>query len=289
MRKIVRVKDSEGVMIQNQFCINEKDILEYLTFPKLSELKDVNHLFTTRIGGVSKEIYSSLNLSFARGDDSEAVSENYKRVARALGTDVEHIVCSDQTHTVNIRYVTMEDGGKGIITPKDYSDIDGLITDVPGLCLATFYADCVPLYFVDPVKRVIGLAHSGWRGTVEQMGKHMVQAMEERFGCKPQDLVAAIGPSICQSCYEISEEVAVQFQEGFWKDKEVLSPGKEPGKYQLDLWKANEEVLVSSGILRWNIDVTDVCTCCNSEYLFSHRASNGRRGNLGAFLMLRKS
>ena len=121
------------------------------------------------------------------------------------------------------------------------------------------------------------------------MGEHMVNTMKARFGCEPSNLIAAIGPSICQSCYEISEEVAVRFKEGFWKDKEVLLPGKEPGKYQLDLWKANEEVLISCGILPQNIDVTDVCTCCNSEYLFSHRASHGQRGNLAAFLMIRKS
>lgn len=289
MMNINRVKRNESVMIQNKYEITEKETLEYLTFPKLSEISSISHLFTTRTGGVSRGIYSSLNLSFVRGDEQDAVYENYRRVAKVLGTDAEHIVCSDQTHTVNIRYVTKADAGKGVTVAKDYSDIDGLITDQPGLCLATFYADCVPLYFVDPTKKVIGLAHSGWRGTVECMGAHMVKAMEERFGCDPKDIIAAIGPSICQSCYEISEEVAVKFQGGFWEDKEVLLPGKAPGKYQLDLWKANEEVLKSSGILPENIDVTDVCTCCNSEYLFSHRASHGQRGNLGAFLMLRKS
>ena len=289
MRNIIRVKKNESVMIQNRAEVSGKEELEYLTFPKLAKMDDIYHLFSTRIGGVSEGIYSSMNLSFSRGDRPEAVLENYKRVADVLGTDVEHMVCSDQTHTVNIRCVTMEDAGKGVTRQKDYSDIDGLITDVPGLCLATFYADCVPLYFVDPVKKVIGLAHSGWRGTVEQMGAYMVHTMKERFGCETADLIAAIGPSICQSCYEISEEVAVRFQAGFWEDKKVLLPGRAPGKYQLDLWKANEEVLISSGILPQNIDVTDVCTCCNSEYLFSHRASNGQRGNLGAFLMLRES
>ncbi|MBQ7919867.1 MAG: peptidoglycan editing factor PgeF [Lachnospiraceae bacterium] len=286
---IIRAQRDESVMIQNKFHITREETLEYLTFPKLSKISGISHLFTTRMGGVSKGIYGSMNLSFSRGDDRSAVLENYHRIAKVLSTDVEHIVCSDQTHTVNIRYVSMEDAGKGVTVSKDYSDVDGLITDVPGLCLATFYADCVPLYFVDPVKKVIGLAHSGWRGTVERMGEHMVNTMKERFGCEPADLIVAIGPSICQSCYEISEEVANRFKEGFWKDKEVLLPGKEPGKYQLDLWKANEEVLISSGILPQNMDVTDVCTCCNSDYLFSHRASHGQRGNLAAFLMLRKS
>lgn len=289
MMSVIRAKRDRAVMIRNRRMLGEGEMLEYLTFPKLSELGNIRHLFSTRIGGVSEGIYSSMNLSFSRGDAEEAVLENYRRISEILDTDVNHIVCSDQTHTVNIRYVTMADAGKGVTVSKDYSDIDGLITDEQGLCLATFYADCVPLYFVDPMKNVIGLAHSGWRGTVERMGAHMVNAMVERFGCNPADMVVAIGPSICQSCYEISEEVAMRFREGFWKDKEVLMQGKEPGKYQLDLWKANKEVLVHSGILPENIDVTDVCTCCNSEYLFSHRASHGQRGNLGAFLMIRKS
>ncbi len=289
MRNIIRAKTSEKVIIQNRALVANGECLEYLTFPNLSRIQGITHAFSTRVGGVSKGIYSTLNLSFVRGDEEEAVLENYKRMAEVLETDIEHMVCSDQTHTVNIRYVTQEDGGKGIVKPRDYTDIDGLLTDMPGLCLATFYADCVPLYFVDPVRNVIGLAHSGWRGTVEQMGAHMVRAMRERFGCRPEDMFAAIGPSICQDCYEISEEVAVRFRQGFWADKQVLKPGKETGKYQLDLWKANKEILLSCGILPEHIDVTDVCTCCNSEYLFSHRASNGQRGNLGAFLMLRKS
>ncbi|MBQ8821076.1 MAG: peptidoglycan editing factor PgeF [Lachnospiraceae bacterium] len=286
---MIRADRNKPVMVQNKFESNEGQCLEYLTFPKLSQLEGIRHLFTTRLGGVSKGIYSSMNLSFTRGDEEEAVLENYRRISRLLGTDAEHVVCSDQTHTVNIRYVTKEDAGKGVVRPRDYQDIDGLITDVEELCLATFYADCVPLYFVDPVKRVIGLAHSGWRGTVERMGEHMVKAMVERFGCRPGDIIAAIGPSICRDCYEISEEVAVRFKEGFWADKEVLSSGKAPGKYQLDLWRANEEVLLGTGILPEHLDVTDVCTCCNSDYLFSHRASHGQRGNLGAFLMLGKS
>lgn len=285
---MIRAKRDVPVMVQNEFYLEEQ-CLEYLTFPGLSGVEGLRHLFTTRRGGVSKGIYSSLNVSFTRGDNEQAVLENYRRIASVLGTEIGNMVCSDQTHTVNIRCVTGADAGKGVVRPKDYRDVDGLITNEEGLCLVTFYADCVPLYFVDPIKRVIGLAHSGWRGTLECMGAHMVRTMQKRFDCRPQDIVAAIGPSICRDCYEISEEVAAHFREGFWAEREVLSPGKEPGKYQLDLWKANEEVLLSSGILRKNLDITDVCTCCNSEYLFSHRASHGQRGNLGAFLMLGKS
>ena len=261
--------------------------LEYLVFPKLEETGVVEHLFTTRTGGVSSGIYSTMNLSFSRGDDPECVRENYRRIGEVLGTDPEHMVASKQTHTTNIRLVTEADLGNGITGPSAYDDVDGLATDIPGIALVTFYADCVPLYFVDPVKKAIGLAHSGWRGTVAGMGACMVQFMREHFHSDPKDLIVAIGPSICVDCYEVSEEVAEQFREEFPED--VLQPGKADGKYQLDLWKANESILLKAGILPEHLTVTDVCTCHNPEYLFSHRASHGQRGNLAAFLMLKNN
>lgn len=175
--------------------------------------------------------------------------------------------------------------GKGILRERDYQDVDGMVTDVPGLVLVTFYADCVPLYFVDPVHRAIGLAHSGWRGTAGRMGERMVEAMGRQFGSRPEDIRAAIGPSICRDCYEVSEDVAAQFMEMLGGD--VAVPGEKAGKYQLDLWLANELILRQAGILPEHLEVTDICTCHNSGYLFSHRASGGWRGSLGAFLMLK--
>ena len=269
--------------------LNREGEVEYLTFPLLDRTGMVKHLFSTRIGGVSKGIYSTMNLSYTRGDDKEAVDENYRRIAKVLQCDVGDIVCSDQTHTVNLRVVSGQDGGKGIIRPKDYTDIDGLLTDEPGLVLATFFADCVPLYFVDTKKKAIALAHSGWRGTVARMGRCVTEKMKEVYGTDPADLVAAIGPSICQACYEVSEDVADAFAQefrGFGQTDEILL-SKGGGKYQLDLWRANEIVLTEAGIPKSQVQVTDLCTCHNSEYLFSHRASQGKRGNLGAFLGLR--
>ena len=236
----------------------QKGELEYLVFPKLEETGVVEHLFTTRTGGVSNGIYSTMNLSFSRGDDLECVRENYRRIGEVLGTDPEHMVASKQTHTTNIHLVTKADAGNGITRPSVYDDIDGLATDIPGIALVTFYADCVPLYFVDPVHRAIGLAHSGWRGTVAGMGACMVRYMQEHFNSRPEELVAAIGPSICVDCYEVSEEVAEQFREGFPED--VLQPGKAPGKYQLDLWKANQSILLRVGIPPEHMAVTNVCT-----------------------------
>lgn len=265
--------------------------VEYLTFPLLEQTGMVKHLFSTRLGGVSKGIHSTMNLSFTRGDEKEAVNENFRRIAKVLGCDVGDMVCSDQTHTVNLKVVSGNDGGKGILRPKDYTDIDGLLTDEPGLILATFYADCVPLYFVDTKKKAIALAHSGWRGTVARMGRCVTEKMKEVYGTDPADIVAAIGPSICQDCYEVSGDVADAFAREFKGDGQVdeILVNKGNGKYQLDLWRANEIILTEAGIPAKQIQVTDICTCHNSKYLFSHRASQGMRGNLGAFLGLRNS
>lgn len=295
----------QAVVKQNSFFLQEEGIdIEYLTFPLLEDLGVVKHLFSTRVGGCSEGIYASMNLSFHRGDEEEAVVRNYDRIAKILGTTKEQMVSAQQTHTTNIRIVTKEDAGKGIVRPLDYENVDGLITGEEGLVLVTTYADCVPLYFVDVKERVIGLAHSGWRGTVAEMGMQMVRRMESDFSGQPENIYAAIGPSICRGCYEVSLEVAKQLEPvirgtekiqkqiaesgyfGSHQPHPVLTQGKEPGKYQLDLWLANLIILRKAGIPLKQITVTDVCTCHNPQYLFSHRASKGKRGNLGAFLML---
>lgn len=259
----------------------------YLSYPLLEQTDMVKHCFTTRLGGVSEGIFESLNLSFTRGDERAAVEENFQRVSQALGTEYENFVFTDQTHTVNVRRVGMEDAGKGLTRERGYSDVDGLITNEPGLVLSTFYADCVPLYFVDTKKRAIGLSHSGWRGTVRRMGRVTLEAMCREFGTEPEDVICAIGPSICQDCYEVSEDVAAEFIREFSNHSEEILQDKGNGKYQLDLWRANEIILLEAGIKPEHLSVTDVCTCCNDKVLFSHRASQGKRGNLGAFLCLK--
>ena len=259
----------------------------YLVFPLLEQTGLVRHLFSTREGGVSTGIYASMNVSYSRGDKKEAVDENFRRIAGIFHSTPDQMVCSKQTHTTNVRLVTKEDCGKGITRKADYDDVDGLITDVPGIILCTFYADCVPLYFVDMKRKAIGLSHSGWRGTVNRMGEKTLKAMGDAFGTRAEDVVAAVGPSICQDCYEIGEEVADAFRESFPGDWErVLKDGVREGKYQLDLQEANRMILKDAGVFPERIAVTDLCTCCNSGVLFSHRASGGKRGNLGAFLEL---
>jgi len=257
----------------------------YLSFPILERTGLVKQGFSTKLGGVSQGKYATMNFTFTRGDNRSHVMENYRRMGKALGVDMERMVLSYQTHTTNVRLVTEEDAGKGIVKERDYEDVDGLITNVPGITLVTFYADCVPLYFLDPIHQAIGLSHSGWRGTVKRMGEVTVKKMEEAFGTKAEDVIACIGPSICKECYEVGGEVAQEFMKGFdkkyWSD--ILSEKKD-GKYMLDLWRANEIVLLESGIKQENLQVTDICTHCNSDLLFSHRTTGNERGNLAAFL-----
>ena len=282
---------SLGIRYKNErqiFREIEKEV-PYLEYPLLTDTKIVHHGFSTRLGGVSQGCYASMNLSFTRGDDEAAVRENYRRIAKSIGVKCENMVLSQQTHTTNVRVVTEKDKGKGIVKPLDYTDVDGMVTNIHGICLVTFYADCVPLYFVDPVQKAIGLSHSGWRGTVGKIGKETIRKMEEQYGSDPKDILVAVGPSICKDCYEVSEDVILEFQKNFkeryWKD---LFYRKENGKYQLDLLKANEIIFKESGILPEHIAVTNVCTHCNSEILYSHRTSGDRRGNLAAFLALKE-
>ncbi len=267
------------------WSLRENQGVPYLSCPLIEQEEGFIHGFSTRLGGVSREHLSSMNLSFSRGDQEENVRENFRRIGAAIGFAPENLVFSDQTHTTNVRRVDAADRGAGFVRPLEWNDVDGLVTDVPGLVLATFYADCVPLYFVDPVRRAIGLSHSGWRGTVGKIGKVTVEKMREEFGSRPEDIRAAIGPSICQDCYEVSEDVISAFRENYQeKDWDSLFYRKENGKYQLNLWRANELVFLEAGIRPEHMAVTDLCTCCNPGLLYSHRASKGRRGNLAAFL-----
>lgn len=312
----------------------EEDGVLALSFEIFNDIPFVNDAFSSRIGGVSAEEFTSMNLSFARGDNHLGVYENFRRITKGLGATPEDVVFCKQTHTNNVVRVDKSHTGKlrdfynecvndddirmdhseeNIAKVYAFEEVDGMVTNTPGVCLFTSYADCVPLYFVDPVNRAIGLSHSGWRGTVGKIGAVTVETMIREFGSNPKDIVATVGPCICQDCYEVSKDVIEAFlneekessiaevdscneeqsknvSSKKWSEESVASFADEKanGKYQLDLRKANEIIFLESGILSENIAVTNVCTACNHEVLFSHRVSKGKRGNLGAFLMIKK-
>lgn len=254
----------------------------------LDEIPGLYNAFSTKIGGISTGQYESMNLSFTVGDDVSNVVENFHIFAKNAKISTDSMVYSHQTHTTNVMKVTKDMGGMGIDRERTYSDIDGIVTNETGLCLVTSYADCVPLYIVDPIKKAIGLSHAGWRGTVNNIAKNTVELMINEYGCNPVDLKVFIGPSICAECYEVSEDVAVEFAKAYGTNvfEKILIP-KDNGKFKLNLHEANRINFIKEGVATDNIEITDICTCCNSEILFSHRATKGKRGGLCAFLMLK--
>ena len=259
--------------------------LVYYTFPVLDRVPFVRHAFSTRLGGVSGGIFESMDLSFGRGDDPAAVRENFDRLCGAIGVSAEDIVLSRQEHHTAIRNVTAADRGKGVTRPRDYDDFDGLLTDERGLVLCTQYADCVPLLFADPVRRVIGTSHSGWKGTVAGIGRVTVERMVADYGCRREDIVAAVGPSIGPCCFEVDTPVYERFAEMDVFDETCVRrmPNE---KYYIDLWRVNRKILLSAGIREENLSVTDLCTRCRPDVFWSHRATNGQRGSLAALIAM---
>ncbi len=267
--------------------INNKNGVCFITFPLLTACDKVNHAFTTKIGGVSQGIYATMNMSFTGGDEKDAVLQNYKNICNAANITFENLTLSHQTHTNNVKVITKEDIGKGIFKERDFSDIDGIITNLKNVPLVTQYADCTPLLFCDPVKEVVATSHAGWRGTISEIGLKTVKKMSEVFGCNPKDIIAAIGPCICKDCYEVDTPVYNAFKEnGNFIMGEIFTPAYKD-HFWLDLKEANKQILLNAGIEEENIDISDLCTCCEHKWFHSHRYTNGKRGTLAAIIELK--
>ncbi len=273
--------------INSKVMTLHKGEVPFLTYNRLSEIPFILHAFSTRYGGVSQGEFTSMNLSFGRGDSDENVTENYKRICKAVGFDYESLTASAQVHETVVRKVTAQNRGVGIYKPKDMLSVDALITNDPDVTLVTYYADCTPVFFVDTKQKAIGLAHAGWRGTVGEISKKVVERMTEEYGTNPADLVCAIGPVIGKCCYEVSEDCAEHFVSVFGADSPVIAKGDKPSKYMIDLALANKLLLTKAGVLEENIVVSDLCTQCNSDLLWSHRATAGKRGTMSAFMSLK--
>ncbi len=270
------------------------DNIPYLSYKPFADSSIVKQAFSTRLGGVSTGMFESMNLTFNpvgqyNADSHENVYHNFERMASVLDIPVERMVYTKQTHTTNIKIVDDSNAGMGIVRERDYDNIDGLVTNTRNLCLVSSYADCMPVTLVDEKKHVISAMHAGWRGTVGNIVANGYKAMHNSFSCDAGSITAFIGPGICVNCYEVSSDVADMFKKTYNKDelKFILKTGKEAGKYQLNLSAANYINLIKCGIKASNIYVSDVCTCCNSDILFSHRASHGRRGIMCNFIYLK--
>jgi YfiH family protein len=255
--------------------------------PRFTKTGLVTHGFTTRIGGQGVPPYDTLNLAFHVGDEPQTVIANRQIVCNALDVQMKNIVSAQQVHGVNVRIVLSNDAGRGAFAYNTaIPDTDGLITNLPGLLLSTFYADCVPLFILDPVQKAAATVHAGWKGTVARIGALAVKKMADAFGTDPKDCLVGIGPSIGLCCYEVDEPVIARFRKEFdWHD--LVLENNSNGRARLNLWEANRKIMVEAGIAANNIELASVCTCCNRDTLFSYRGENGTTGRMGAFIMLK--
>ena len=249
--------------------------VEFLTARGIS----VPHGFTTRYGGVSTGTQASLNLAYGRGDTMENVVENLRRLGSALGFDPEKLVMTRQTHSDIVRVVTDRDC-RGFCH-KDYPECDALVTNTPEVTLLVFTADCTPMLFFDPVTWAVGAAHAGWRGTARKIGVKTVKAMAENFGCKPENIRAAIGPNIGLCHFETDEDVPQAMLAAYGEEVRQFIE-KRGDKYHLDLKAINAMSLNRVGVTQ--IEISDACTYCQCERFWSHRASHGERGSQGAVI-----
>ena len=274
----------------NETVLWKKGRVKYITFPALDQYQDqLVNAFSTCRGGFSKGIYKSMNLGFAGTDSKENILFNYMEFCKAIGINHNNLVISNQKHTTIVCPVTAQDRGIGISRPRDTQAVDGFITNESGVALCLLFADCVPVYLYDPVDNAIGLVHSGWKGTVGQISAEAIRLMGKEYGTHAENVICCIGPSICQDCYEVSADLYEAFSKEYSEDemKAIFLPGKDAEHYQLSLWKAIETTLRREGVKPENIHVTDICTCHNPDLLFSHRFTQGKRGNLAAVLMLK--
>lgn len=245
----------------------------------------VAHGFSTRLGGVSEGILSSLNLGTIRGDDPERVRENYRRFCAAIGADRRRLVLTSQVHGTDIRTASPADVKADVCDPAAF-ECDGLITNVPGLALAVFTADCIPVLLYDPVKRVIAAVHAGWRGTAGDIAGKAARKMQTEYSSAPEDILAAIGPGISHCCFETHADVPEAMTAALGELAAPYFTALDSGKFKVDLKGINAALLRRAGLSADHIEISQDCTACLSEKYWSHRVTQGQRGNQAAMIQL---
>lgn len=283
-------------MKDENYTLHERNGVKWLTFPQLDRYPELTHLFTTRHGGVSTGEKASWN--FGKGPDEswDNILENYGILAEVVECDRSRMVRTDQTHTANVLAVTEEHLGMGILREREYTDIDGLVTNLKGVTLITSHGDCNALFFYDPVNQVIGQAHSGWKGTLKEIGGEVIRVMKKEYGCVPEHILVGIGPALCQGCFEVDEDVAQLFYEknAGWRklaqtrDIGVCSEtGETRRKHYINLKGVVKETLLGAGILPENIFDMGLCSKCRPDLFYSYRGQKGRNGNMVAAMKLK--
>ncbi len=259
--------------------ILQKENRHYLQSNAMLQNPSLIHGFTARQGGVSTGKISGLNLGFRVGDNPDSVMENYHLVAQDLGFRLEDAVLARQAHTDNIRLVTRKDAGKGLTQESDITDTDALITAERNIALVVFSADCVPILLFDPNHLAIAAIHAGWRGTVKGIAGKAVQKMAQQFGSRPEDLLAAVGPSIGPCCFAFGEDAQNHFPSAF------CTP-RADGGFLVDLWAMNRAQLLENGLLPTHIDLSEICTVCHKDTFYSYRSQREHTGRQAAIIML---
>lgn len=289
---------------EENYRLHQQGEVKWVTFPELDAYPELVHAFTTRHGGVSTGEKTSLN--FGKGPDEtwDNILKNYRILAAALSEEAgkaglvnrEHMVRTDQTHTANVLTVTEEHLSMGILREREYTDIDGLITNKRGITLITSHADCNALFFYDPKQQAIGLAHSGWKGTLQEIGAQIIRQMSTEFDTQPEDVIVGIGPALCQTCFEVDEDVAQKFYQknpawktmAFQREIGICSEtGEERRKHYIDLKSVVRETLMRSGVKPENIHDMGLCSKCRPDLFYSYRGQKGKNGNMVSVMMLR--
>ena len=258
------------------FRLDEKNKIKYLINTEIESTGLVTHCFSTRIGGVSTGEAATMNFGFKRKDTRENILENFRRLSEVLNFDVNRCVLTNQVHNNIVRAVTNDDAGKGLVRESDIIGVDALVTNERDLPIFSFHADCTPIIFLDPVKKAIGVTHSGWKGTTLNIVQKTVDKLKECYGTAPSDLICAMGPSIGECHFEVDKDVADLFPQEFVKMYE---------KPHVDLWGVVESQLKNAGVGK--IEMSRICTFCNNDLYYSYRGDNHCTGNTVAMIMLK--
>jgi polyphenol oxidase len=255
----------------------EQDGLRYYQFDLFTG-HALFHAILTRHGGVSQPPFNTLNTGGTVGDDPQSVFENHQRIYKTFGYPFESRFDVWQVHG---NHIICADSPRGMDCP--HQKADGILTDKPELTLFMRFADCVPILLFDPVLRIIGLVHAGWQGTYKKIAQTAVETLSARYGSRPETLLAGIGPSICQNCYEVGVEVLDAFEQTFGECAREYFEFNE-GHLFLDLWRANEAVLRQAGVEQ--LQIAELCTACHLEDWYSHRAEGGRTGRFAVLMSI---
>jgi YfiH family protein len=264
---------------------HQYDGLVYYQFEDLLEFPEVVHGVFTRIGGVSPAPFATLNASLSVGDERSHVVTNRARISHVLGLDPHAAVMSQLVHGTRVTVVVEQHRGRGAVDLDGLPHTDALITDRPGIPLLMTFADCVPIVLYDPARRAVGLAHGGWKGTLQGVAQSVVRAMQEAYGCRPADVIAAIGPAVGPCCYQVGDDVLLLARDVFPDGHDVFMPQAD-GTWHLDLWETTRRWLAMAGVGR--IVAADWCTACHTDEFFSHRGEHGKTGRFGVMAALRE-